>query len=410
MAQVLFQNCAILDSTAPELREGHYVLVEDDRIKEVSDKPIKASEARVINVGGRTLMPGLTDAHVHVTAIELDLGSIDNVARSLLAAKSAVIMEKMLLRGYTTVRDAAGADWGLAEAVRLGLFKGPRLLYSGHGLSQTGGHADFRSKNDNSEGCACCYESSTMGRVVDGVAEVQKATRDELRKGAHQIKIMASGGVASPTDHIANTQFSLEEIKAIVAEAEAARTYVMAHAYTARAIKRAVECGVRSIEHGNLIDRETAELVASKGVFVVPTLVTYEILHRLGASMGLPAVSVSKVSAVRDYGLAAVEICKAAGVKLGHGSDLLGAMHDYQALEFSLKGEVLTPHEVITCATATNAELFNMTGEIGVIAPGAYADMLVIEGNPLKDLNLLQEQGKYMSIIMQAGNFIKNEL
>ncbi len=313
------------------------------------------------------------------------------------------------MRGYTTVRDAAGADWGYAEAVRQGLFKGPRLLFSGHGLSQTGGHADFRHKN-TTEGCACSYSNTSMGRIVDGVPEVIRATRDELRKGATQIKIMASGGVASPTDHIANTQFSLEEIRAIVAEAEAARTYVMAHAYTAKAIKRAVECGVRSIEHANLIDREAAELCAAKGAFVVPTLVTYEMLHRMGASLGLPAVSVAKIGDVRDYGLAAVEICQAAGVKIGHGSDLLGAMHEYQALEFSLKGEVLSPHQVITSATATNAELFNLTGEIGVIAPGAYADLLVIEGNPLKDLNLLQEQGKYMAVIMKEGQFYKNTL
>lgn len=410
MAQILFNNCSLLDSTYPELREGHYVLVEDERIKEVSDRPIKAENARVIDVGGRTLMPGLTDAHIHITAVDANLAVVGDIPPSLLAAKASIFLEDMLRRGFTTVRDAAGADWGHAEAVRQGIFKGPRLLFSGHGLSQTGGHADFRSKNNDTEACACCYSSSTMGRVVDGVPDVIKATRDELRKGATQIKIMASGGVASPTDHIDNTQFSIDEIKAIVAEAEAARTYIMAHAYTAKAIKRALECGVRSIEHANLIDREAADLAASKGAFVVPTLVTYEMLHRLGAGLGLPPVSVAKVSSVRDYGLRAVEICKAAGVKIGHGSDLLGAMQEYQSLEFSIKGEVMTPHEVITCATATNAELFRLEGEIGVIASGAYADLLVIEGNPLKDLNLLQEQGKYMAVIMKEGQFYKNTL
>jgi len=410
MAQILFQNCAILDGTLPELREGYNVLVENERIAEVSDKPIKAVNAYSINLGGRTLMPGLTDAHVHVNAVTADLGGLVDLPPTLLTAKAKPILENMLKRGFTTVRDAGGADWGIAEAVRLGLFKGPRLLFSGHALSQTGGHGDGRSKNNNNEPCACNYYTSSLSRIADGVDEVRKAARDELRKGATQIKIMASGGVASPTDHVANTQYSLEEIRAIVEEAEAARTYVMAHAYTARAIKRAVECGVRSIEHGNLIDREAAETVAAHGAFVVPTTVTYEMLAKMAAQLGMAPVSVAKIEDVREAAITALDICKKAGVKIGHGSDLLGEMQEFQSLEFSLKAQVLSPHEVITCATLTNAELFNMQGEIGVIAPGALADILVIDGNPLKDLNLLQEQGRYMRIIMKGGEFYKNEL
>jgi imidazolonepropionase-like amidohydrolase len=410
MSQILFRNCGLLDGTQSEIREGYDVLVVDDRIEEVSDSPIKAANAQVIDLRGRTLMPGLTDAHVHVTAVDPNIAALGDIPPSLLAAKSKVLLEQMLMRGFTTVRDAGGADWGLAEAVKTGLFKGPRLLFAGHPLSQTGGHGDSRSKNNQYEGCACGTAHTSLSRLADGVDAVRKACRDELRKGATQIKIMASGGVASPTDHVANTQYSLEEIRAAVEEAEAARTYVMAHAYTARAIKRALECGVRSIEHANLIDQETAELATEKGAFVVPTMVTYQMLHELGRQMGLPEVSQRKVNDVREAALVALEILQKAGTKIGHGSDLLGDMHQYQSVEFSLKGQVLSPYEVIKSATTTNAELFNMVGEVGVIAPGAFADLLVIEGNPLKDLNLLQEQGRYMSVILQGGQFAKNEL
>lgn len=355
-------------------------------------------------------MPGLTDAHVHAMAVAADLAEMVELSPTLHAAKAKDMLEAMLMRGFTTVRDAAGADWGLAEAVRLGHFKGPRLLFSGHALSQTGGHGDSRHKNNDSEGCACSYSFGSLSRIADGTAEVRKAARDELRKGATQIKIMASGGVSSPTDHISNTQYSLEEIRAIVEEAEAARTYVMAHAYTSKSIRRAIECGVRSIEHANLIDRETAELVTAHGAFVVPTMVTYEMLYKLGGQLGFPAISLAKLSEVRDAAVTGLENCKAAGTKIGHGSDLLGAMQEHQSLEFSLKAQVLTPHEVITAATATNAELFNMSGQIGVIAPGAFADLLVVEGDPLKDLNLLQEQGRYLSVIMKEGQFVKKTL
>lgn len=410
MSQILFRNAGLLDGTHSEIREGFDVLVVDERIQEVSDRPLKTANALEIDLHGRTLMPGLTDAHVHVNAVDANIAGLDNIPPSLLTAKAKVLLEQMLMRGFTTVRDAAGADWGLAEAVRIGLLKGPRLLFSGYSLSQTGGHGDSRHKHNAGEGCACGSVVSGLSKLADGVDEVRKACRDELRKGATQIKIMASGGVASPTDHVANTQYSLEEIRAAVEEAVAARTYVMAHAYTARAIKRALECGVRSIEHANLIDQETAELATKLGAFVVPTMVTYQMLHKLGREMGLPEVSQNKVNDVREAAFVALDILKKAGTKIGHGSDLLGEMHAYQSLEFSLKGEVLSPHEVITAATLTNAELFNLTGEIGVIAPGALADLLVIEGNPLQDLNLLQEQGRFMSVIMQGGKFVKNEL
>jgi imidazolonepropionase-like amidohydrolase len=219
---------------------------------------------------------------------------------------------------------------------------------------------------------------------------------------------MASGGVASPTDPVWNLQYSEDEIRAVVWEAQAWRTYVMAHAYTPDAITRCVRNGVRSIEHGNLIDQDTATLMAQAGAFLVPTLVTYEALHREGKQWGLPQVSIDKIQDVREAGLRSLEYAKGVGVQMGFGTDLLGETHHYQSLEFSIRAQVLSPFEVLQSATTVNAALLNRSGELGVLAPGALADMLVVAGNPLDDLTLLQEQGKHLLLIMKGGRIYKN--
>jgi imidazolonepropionase-like amidohydrolase len=249
-----------------------------------------------------------------------------------------------------------------------------------------------------------------LSTVADGVPEVQKAARQELRRGATQIKIMASGGVASPVDPVWNLQYSEEEIRAIVWEAHSWHTYVMAHAYTPEAVARCVRLGVRSIEHGNLIDQETAALMARAGAFLVPTLVTFEALHREGKQWGLPQVSLDKIKDVRETGLQSLERARAAGVRMGFGTDLLGETHHYQSLEFSIRAQVLSPFEILQSATTTNAALLNRAGELGVLAPNALADMLVVDGNPLADLTLLQDQGKHLSLIMKGGKLFKNTL
>ena len=410
MGRILLQNATVLDGLSPEPKEGMAVVVEDDRIREVADGPVPAGDAQVIDLHGRTLMPGLIDAHVHLIATSLDLGRLGREPASLTAARARLIAEAMLARGFTTVRDAAGADWGLAVAIEQGLIEGPRLFYAGRALSQTGGHGDFRPRTWDADACACCTAAAEFSVVADGVAAVRRAAREELRRGAHQIKIMASGGVASPSDPVWNLQYSEEEIRAAVWEAKSWRTYVMAHAYTPEAVSRSVRFGVRSIEHGNLIDRATAELMAAHDAFLVPTLVTYEALHREGKQWGLPQVSLDKLDDVRAAGLASLELAKAAGVKIGFGTDLLGETHHYQAMEFSIRAEALSPFEVIRSATATNAELLNRAGELGVVAAGALADLIAVDGNPLDDLNLLQEQGKHLPLIIKGGRIYKNEI
>jgi imidazolonepropionase-like amidohydrolase len=313
------------------------------------------------------------------------------------------------MRGFTTVRDAGGADWGLAKASELGLIEGPRVFYSGRALSQTGGHGDFRPLTDEGAVCACCT-GAKFAVIADGVPAVQQAAREELRRGATQIKIMASGGIASPNDPIWVLQYSDDEIRAIVAEARAWQTYVMAHAYTPQAISRAVLNGVRCIEHGNLIDAETARLMADRGAFLVPTLATYEALAAHGERLGMPAASIAKIEDVRGAGLNAVKLAHEAGVKLGYGTDLLGECHQYQSDEFTIRAKVLPAIEVLRSATTVNAELLNRAGRLGCIRPGALADLIVVDGDPLRNLRLLQEQGRHLPLIMKGGRLHKNQL
>jgi imidazolonepropionase-like amidohydrolase len=405
---MILANATIVEAMGR--REGMHVRLDGERIAEVADRPLKGGDVPVIELAGRTLMPGLIDCHVHVMATISDLGRLERLPVTYVAAQAGKLLEAMLRRGFTTVRDAGGADGGLKEAVRLGIIDGPRLFVSGQALSQTGGHGDFRSPTIKIDACPCCNLSAGLARIADGVTEVRRAARDELRKGADQIKIMASGGVASPTDPIDNTQYSLEEVTAIVEEAQAWNTYVMAHAYTPKAIIRSVQCGVRTIEHGNLIDDEAARTVARHQAFVVPTLVTYDALGRFGRELRFPEDSLAKLGRVADAGLKSLEICRRHGVRLGHGSDLLGEMHVHQGGEFMIKGEVLPPAEVIAGATTVNAEILGRTGELGVVAPGALADLIVLDGDPMKNLALLGTDGAHLRAVIKGGDFALNRL
>ena len=409
MAAVVFANCAVLDGTIKERREDYHVLVEGNRIREISDRPLRSAAAETIDLKSRTLMPGLIDAHVHVLAVDAALARLSERPVTLLTLQAAKVLEGMLQRGFTTIRDAAGADGGLADAVEDGLVHGPRIFPSGMALSQTGGHGDTRPRTQPVNTCACCAGGLAMSRIADGVAECRRAARDELRKGATQIKIVASGGVASPYDPILNLQYSEEEVRAIVEEAQAWHTYVMAHAYSPEAIRRSIDFGVRSIEHANLIDRTTAEHVAAADAFVVPTLVTYDALYRFGRELGFPEVSMAKLTEVREAGLGSLEILQKAGVKIGFGTDLLGPMHRYQSHEFMIRAEVMSPFDIIRSATNVNAKLLNRAGELGVVTPGARADLIAVDGDPLADLSLLDGQGEHLTHIMKDGVFYKRQ-
>ena len=291
MTQTLIRGGDLLDPEHPQLLGKHDILIEDGAIREVSGHPLDANSAQVIDARGLTVMPGLIDLHVHVTATHMDVTTALREPNALTCLRSVPLMRAMLRRGFTTVRDAGGADWGLKQAVEQGLVVGPRLFISGHALSQTGGHGDGRRRSDflgPAQPCCACFRFGQLSRVVDGVDAVRKAAREELQMGADQIKVMASGGVASPTDPVGSFGYSEDELRAIVAEARARDTYVLAHAYTAPAIARAIHCGVRTIEHANLIDDEVAAQVRAHDAFVVPTLVTYGALKAEGTSLGCP--------------------------------------------------------------------------------------------------------------------------
>jgi imidazolonepropionase-like amidohydrolase len=410
MAQILLRNASILDCEAGRVTPGCSVLVEEDRIVEAREGEITAREARVIDVGGRVVMPGLIDAHVHAVITTMNLAAMQHRPATLVALEAARILEGMLRRGFTTVRDAGGADYGLAQAVEQGLVEGPRIFYAGRTLSQTGGHGDFGPKEDAPMLCACHIRTSGFSHVADGVAAVRKAAREELRRGASQIKIMASGGVASPSDPIWNLQYSKEEMRAIVEEAESWRTYAMAHAYTPEAVTRAVEAGVRSIEHGNLIDASTATRMREAGAFLVPTLVTYFAIDEMGRALGFPEKNLAKVKDVLDAGFRSLELARDAGVEMGFGTDLLGETHAQQSREFELRARVLTPAEILRSATVVNAKILRQEGELGVVAAGARADLLVVDGDPLENISLLVEPEKSLALIMKSGRPIHDRL
>ena len=407
---IVFENALLVDGAGPEPVGEVHVLVEGARIREVSERPIKARTAQRFDAAGRTLMPGLIDAHAHPCLSRMKIAGLEDIPFTLMTAEASGVLERMLARGFTTIRDAAGGDWGLREAVERDLIRGPRLFISGRALSQTGGHGDFRRRTEDAIPCSCASALHAMTRIADGVDQVRLAVRDELRKGADQIKIMVSGGVSSPFDPLECRQYSEAELRAAVEEAGVRNTYVLAHAYGADAIAHAVNCGVRSIEHANLIDAEAAALVAQAGAYVVPTLVTFEALVRRGAELGLTDAMLDKLARVREAGLRSIELCVEAGVRLGFGTDLLGETHDDQSMEFLIRAEVQPAHEVIASATRINAEILGQSGELGVIAPGAWADLLIVDGNPLADPGLLQDQGRHLAVIMKAGRFYKNTL
>jgi imidazolonepropionase-like amidohydrolase len=409
MRQVI-THATLFDAEAGVLRPHTTVVIEGQRIAAVTQEPVAVDDAaRTLDAGGRVLLPGLIDCHVHVMAASHDLMGLALQPASLVGAQASHILRGMLHRGFTTVRDAAGADFGLQEAVARGLYEGPRLFISGFPISQTGGHADMRPKGVRTgPGMFCsCAGLGLMGAIADGVGEVRRAVREQIRHGANQIKIMAGGGVSSPTDPIDGTQFSMEELRAAVEEAEAANLYALAHAYSPRAIARAVQAGVRSIEHGNLLDEAAARVMKQHGAFLVPTLATYSALADEGARLGWNGEMLDKLERVKTQGLQAVAVARAEGVPIAFGTDLLGHMHARQNTEFDLRSPVMTPVEVLQAATVQAARLMRQDGRIGVVAPGAFADLLLVEGDPTRDLAPLAAPETGIALLMQGGRVVR---
>jgi imidazolonepropionase-like amidohydrolase len=412
MNQILFTNARIFDGHAAECAEGMNLLVADGLIQDISSSPIAAPDARVIDVGGRTLMPGMIDGHIHAFASDINLQKVLSIGMAHQSAHAVRMLTHALSCGFTTVRDVGGGNYSLRRAADDGLFVGPRFFYSGKLLGMTGGHGDWRGIEEAPRYQSICGCSSTvfssLGVVADGVDECIKCAREELRQGAHCIKIMGSGGVASPTDPIWMNQYREDEIRAIVNECAERRSYVSAHCHPVSAIRRCVEFGVRCIEHGTLIDAPTAQFVAEKGAYVVPTMAIVFAMLDLGGA--LPASTHEKIRQVGHQALAGMDVMRSAGVKMCFGTDLLGSTYSQQCREFTYRSEVFTPLEILRQATSMTAEMMMMQGQIGCVAPGAFADLLVVDGDPLKDIGLLAADGRNLRTIVRGGDIIKNEL
>ena len=401
-------NGTLIDGTGAEPQRSTAVVVEDKRItKVVSARRLRPpADARVVDVSGMCVLPGLIDAHVHLAAIGTDIIGEMRKPAAVIAMRIRQVIEATLDAGFTTVRDAGMIDSGFAAAVEEGYVRGPRILPSGAVLSQTGGHDDWRPRflDDVLEGVPGLV---ALSAICDGVDAVRRAARQQLRRGATQIKLIASGGAMSPTDEMDSSQFTVEEMAAAVYEAHAAGRYAMAHAYGPTAIRNALEAGVRSIEHGNFLDEETAAAMKARGAYLVPTLVTYEMLDRFGEAGHLPEFNWRKIRYAKEQAEEGVRIALAAGVPIGSGSDLLGPMQPFKTTELTLKARIMGAMAAIVSATATNAQLLRLAERTGTVQEGKWADLIVVAGNPADDVAVL-ESADNVRLVMKEGQILKD--
>lgn len=406
MTSLLLDDATLIDGTARDPRPHASVLVEDGRIARIGDAGgVGARDgARGVDCGGMTLMPGLTDAHVHfgLTAagenepIESHVSYVLKVVENIRLA---------LEEGFTTVRDAGGLDPAYAAAVAEGQIAGPRILPSGSFLSQTGGHGDHRSRwSDVAPPSIPGLVAHT--EICDSADEVRRAARMQIRRGATQVKLMASGGVMSPNDPLESLQFTVDEMAAAVHEARAFGTYVLAHCHTPGAIANALDAGVRSIEHGSILDETLAKRMARQEAYLVPTLVILELLSKIE---GLPEFSRRKMELVRGEMRASVAAARAAGVRIGSGSDLLGPRQSRRAAELVEKAKQFGSMEAIVSATRINALLFKMEDRIGTVEEGKDADLILVRGDPLADVGVLVD-AENVRLVVQRGRVAKDLL
>lgn len=407
--RILLQRAAIFDGVSDRLLLPSDVLIEGNEIAMVSQEPLPTDDVRVIDCRGKTVMPGLIDAHVHVYASSLNF-SPPTPPPTYRAQYANQYLRNLLDWGYTSVRDVGGGDRGLARAISEGLLPAPRFFYGGKVMSQTGGHGDMRSMDHDVEVCGCCAAGDNwIASLADGEDECRKAAREELRKGASHIKIMGSGGVMSPGGSL-QPQYSEAEIRVIVDECERRGVYACAHCHPAEAIRRCVQCGVRCIEHGTLIDAPTADLVAAAEAFVVPTMAVLQALKDDGLQMGMTRVSHDKLLRVHESALIGLGIMKSAGVRMGLGTDLIGAQHERQGTELTIRSQALSNTEILKSATSINAEILQMKGRLGVVQVGALADLLVVDGDPIADIRLLAQNGRHLTHVILDGRFAKKSI
>jgi imidazolonepropionase-like amidohydrolase len=420
-AAVWFKDVVVFDSRAGKLTDKSQVLVKDGLISSVTpgtDAPAGSDGATVIDGNGKTLIPGLIDAHWHSTLATIPIGDFLNGDPGYIQIAAGQSAGETVLRGFTTVRDAGGPSFGLKRAIDSGLIPGPRIFPSGAFISQSGGHGDFRSLGETPRGiCGHLNHTELLGATViaDGVDEVLRGAREQLMHGASQIKMMAGGGVSSPYDPIDVSEFTVDELRAGVECAENFGTYVMVHAFTNRAVRNSLEAGVKCIDHGHLIDEATVELIAAKGAFwsLQPILNDADAIPMEGPSH----LKELEVDAGTDN---AYKLAKKHGIAVAWGTDTLfsPALASRQGEQLAKMTRWYTSAEVLTMATLHNANLLAMSGPrnpypggtLGVVEAGALADLLLIDGDPVADINLIAQADTSMVVIMKDGKIVKNTL
>ena len=418
--RTLITDVRVWDGTSDSLSSKTNVLIEDHLITRISEGTARAiGDTTVIDGGGRVLMPGLMDMHQHLSMVAGLTEMRNKYDWMYVGSRAGAEAHRMLLRGFTTVRDLGGPTTGLAAAIDEGHIPGPRIYSSGAFITQTSGHADFRNPNDphpNITGEPHMMDRLGWVHMADGVAEVTRAAREVLSTGATQLKLMAGGGVASNFDPIESLQFTPEELRAAVTAAANYGTYVAVHAYTAAAIRQALEAGVMSIDHGMLLDDATMALLKEKGAFLSPQI--YIFSGNLDYDW-FTDENRRKLKQVSDGLDTEMKLAKKHGVKVVFGTDMFNdEFFPLQNQDLGLRLKWFTSVEVLKQATSTAAELLALTtyrnpykeGPLGVIRKGAYADLLIVDGNPLEDVRILEDHEANLRLIMKDGVVYKNTL